>query len=481
MSSEIATIPRERASVLGEVPAWLWVGCGVYVLLLLTGSKLLADSDTYWQIAVGRWILDHGTMPSVDIYSFTKTGDPWMSSSWLSQVLYAKAYDLAGWAGPAVLAAICIAVAFALLTAILGSRMPATYASTVALAALTLSTQHLLARPHVLVLPVMIAWTNGLMAASERGRAPSFRLLPLIALWANLHGGFLFGLLLVGAFALDAIWNVAPGQRLSLALRWIAFAIGALVACCVTPYGWGSILASLKILDLGELLHLIAEWMPVDFGRIGAFQLGFLAVIAAALYGGVRLPPPRIALVLGLVYMALSHVRNIEIFALLLPMVVLTPVASQFGLRAARAVRLGAAPALILLVALGGSTWAVARSDRIAPPPPQSPAAAVDVLKAHNVKRVLNDLPFSGYLIWRRVPVFIDGRAELFGETFEMDYYRALQLKDVDRFIDLLRTYDIDAVMLEPNTPAVKLLDRTGGWQRVYADGHAVVHVRVPN
>ncbi|KWV44757.1 hypothetical protein AS156_01885 [Bradyrhizobium macuxiense] len=481
MSSEIATIPRERASALGEVPAWLWVGCGVYALLLLTGSKLLADSDTYWQIAVGRWILDHGAVPSVDIYSFTRAGEPWMSSSWLSQVLYAKAYDLAGWTGPAALAAICIAAAFAQLTAILSRRMPATYASVVALAALAVSTQHLLARPHVLVLPVMIAWTNSLMVASERREAPSFWLPLLIALWANLHGGFLFGLVLVGAFALDAVWNAEPARRPMLALRWIAFGIGALAACCVTPYGWGAIQASLKILGLGELLHLIGEWMPADFGRVGPFELSVLALIGAALYAGVRLPPPRIALVLGLLYMALAHVRNVEIFALLLPLAVLTPVASRFGLRAAGAVRLKAAPAMALLVLLCGATWAVARSESIAPPPLQSPAAAVDVLKAHNVKRVLNDLPFGGYLIWRQVPVFIDGRAELYGETFDIDYYRALQLKDVGRFMDLLRTYDIDAVMLEPATPAAKLLDRTGGWQRVYADDYAVVHVRTAN
>ena len=61
------------------------------------------------------------------------------------------------------------------------------------LAALVLSAPHFLARPHVLVLPVMLAWTYGLMSASERGEAPSFWLLPLIALWANLHGGFIFG------------------------------------------------------------------------------------------------------------------------------------------------------------------------------------------------------------------------------------------------------------------------------------------------
>ncbi|WP_407167245.1 hypothetical protein [Bradyrhizobium sp. ORS 111] len=481
MSSENATIPRDRASVLGEVPAWFLVACGIYGLLLFAGSSMLADSDTYWQIAVGRWILDHGTVPSVDIYSFTRAGEPWMSSSWLSQVLYALAYDLAGWTGPAALAAICIAAAFAHLTAILSCRMPSIYASVVALAAFALSTSHLLARPHVLVLPVMIAWTNGLMGASEHRQAPSFWLLPLIALWANLHGGFLFGLVLVGAFALDAIWNAAPAQRPPLALRWTGFGIAALAACCVTPYGWGSIFASLKILSLGELLHLIGEWMPVDFGRSGGFEFAVIALIAAALYRGVRLPPPRIALVLGLLYMALSHVRNIEIFALLLPMVVLTPVAAQFGLQAARVVRLRAAPAVALLVALCGSTWAVAGSDRIAPPAAQSPEAAVDLLKARNLRRVLNDLPFGGYLIWRQVPVFVDGRAELYGEAFDVAYYRALQLKDVDCFIDLLRTYSIDAVMLEPTTPAIKLLDHIGGWQRVYADDHAVVYARTAN
>ncbi|MBR0797793.1 hypothetical protein JQ615_20620 [Bradyrhizobium jicamae] len=482
MRSETATIPRDRASVLGEVPAWLWVGCGVYLLLLVTGDRLLADSDTYWQVAVGRWILDHGAVPSADIYSFTRAGEPWTSSSWLAQVLYAKAYELAGWTGPVALAAICIAAAFAQLTSILGRKLPATYAIVVALASLVVSTGHLLVRPHVLVMPVMIAWAVSLMDASERRTAPSFRLLPMIALWANLHGGFLFGLVLVGAFALDAMWNAAPAQRAGLALRWAAFGIGALAACCMTPYGWGSILASLKILNLGELLHLIGEWMPADFGHIGFFEGTVLALIGLALLGGVRLPAPRIALVLGLLYMALSHIRNVEIFALLLPLVVLTPVTSQFGLQAAGSVaRTRAAPVAALLVVLCAATWAVARSGSLAPPSAQAPAAAVDVLKARGARRVLNDLPFGGYLIWRQVPVFVDGRAELYGEAFDVAFYRALQLKDIDGLLGLLRTYDIDAVMLEPTTPAARLLDTIGGWQRVYADDRAVVHMRLAN
>jgi len=335
----------------------------------------------------------------------------------------------------------------------------------------------------VMVLPIMLAWANGLMSASERGEAPSPWLLPLIALWANLHGGFVFGLVLVGAFALDALWNAERAQHRSLALRWAAFGIGALLACCATPYGWGSILAAGKILSLGELLHLIYEWMPADFSKFSAFEMAILVLIGGALYSGVKLTPPRIALVLGLLHMALSHVRNIEIFALLLPIVVLAPVASQFALRPAWLARAGAPmPVLAVLFALlGGWTWLVAANTTFAPRESQSPAAVVDALKAHNSKRVLNDLPFGGYLIWRQIPVFVDGRAELYGEAFDMAYYRAMQLKDVGEFLDILKKWEIDAVLLTPATPAVGLLDHIGGWRRVYADDNAVLHVRTAN
>ncbi len=108
MSIDAGTIPQAKASsLLGQVPAWLWLGIGVYALLLVNGTRLLNDSDTYWQIAVGQWILDHHELPRVDIYSFTRAGEPWTSSSWLAQVLFAGSDRFAGWTGPVVLAATC--------------------------------------------------------------------------------------------------------------------------------------------------------------------------------------------------------------------------------------------------------------------------------------------------------------------------------------------------------------------------------------
>ena len=104
----------------------LWVGIGVYALLLAAGNALLNDPDTMWQITVGQWILDHHAVPETDVYSFTMQGQPWISTQWLAQVMFAKAYAIAGWSGPVVLAASAIAIAFALLARFLNTRVSET-------------------------------------------------------------------------------------------------------------------------------------------------------------------------------------------------------------------------------------------------------------------------------------------------------------------------------------------------------------------
>ena len=81
MTANVGTINPARTVSFGHVPAWAWMGIWVYTIVLINGSLLLGDSDTYWQIATGKWILDHGAMPRVDIYSFTKPGEPWISTS----------------------------------------------------------------------------------------------------------------------------------------------------------------------------------------------------------------------------------------------------------------------------------------------------------------------------------------------------------------------------------------------------------------
>lgn len=467
-----------RAQALARPPAWFWAAVIVGMLVVLQGNNLFLDTDTFWQIKVGTWILAQHAVPYADVYSWTKAGAPWISSSWLSQVLFAAAYQLAGWPGVVAVSALAIAAAFALLVRLLSSRISIAAAGVVAMVAFALAQHHLLARPHVLAMPVMIAWVAGLIAAADRRAAPSLWLLPLLALWANIHGSFLLGLALVGPIGLDALWNAQAPRRQILAVKWALFGIGALIASCATPYGWDTLFAARKILDLGGVLAVISEWAPVSFAHVSAFEVCLLLAIAAALYLGVTLPPTRILLALGLLHMALSHDRHIEVFALLLPLVLLAPLADRFGwprdaAPASPSTATTATVAAAVLLIVGA---AALRPIRLAADEHYQPAIAA--LRAQNVTRVFNDDLLGGYMIWEGMAPFIDGRSELYGERFGLDYFNAVSLQDPNVLFRVFDENNIEATVLLPSTPAARLLDHLDGWHRVFANDWAVVHVR---
>jgi len=469
---------------LTVVLAPLWVGVGVYALFLLAGNRLLIDPDTMWQVTVGQWILDHRAVPETDVYSFSMRGQPWISTQWLAQVLYAKTYAMSGWSGPVVLAASAIAATFALLARFLSRHLRESTTLVFVAAALALTVPHLLARPHVLAMPLLVAWVGGLTASADRSSAPSFWLLPLMALWANLHGGFVFGLVLIAPVGLDAVLSAEPASRKSLALRWAAFAVAALLASCCTPYGWNALLATQKILALGSALPLIMEWRPADFGSVGPFEVCLLLGIGLALLRGIKLPPLRIVLLLGLLHMALSQGRAGEILALVAPLVLAAPLARQIGgnevsnpdaTPPARSV-LFAGVAVALLV----GTFIYTSVHRFEPHTRGSPVTAVAALKKLNLARVFNDYDFGGYLIANGVAPFIDGRTELYGEKFFVDHNAASGLMEPENLFRLLEQYKIEATLMRTQSAATKLLDHIDGWQKLYADDIATIHVRKP-
>jgi hypothetical protein len=475
-----ATHAAESVSPMrGLLP--LWVGAGVYAVFVLAGNHLLIDPDTMWQISIGQWIVDHGAVPTTDVYSFTMRGQPWISTQWLAQVAYAAVYTIAGWTGPVVLASICIAATFALFTRFLAKRLSESTTLVFVAAALALTVPHLLARPHVLALPVMMAWVGGLVASADRRGTPSFWLLPLMTLWANLHGGFVLGLAMVAPIAVDAVWNADARARKSLALWWAVFAAAAIAASCMTPYGWGSLLAARKILALGEALPLIMEWRPADFSSVGPLEVCLLLAFGLALYRGITLPPLRIVLLLGMLHMALSQMRSLETFALLVPLFLAAPLAKQIGSADDGAKPVGMPRGMLLaslaIVLLAG-TVAYASMVRFEPHTRGSPVAAVVELKKFNFSRVFNDYDFGGYLIANGVAPFIDGRTELYGEKFFVDHNAASGLMKPENLFRLLEEYKIEATLMRTQSAATILLDHMDGWQKVYTDDIATIHVR---
>ena len=186
------------------------------LLLTLCASRsgfeaLLVDGDTGWHIRTGQLVLHNGAAPSVDPFSFSRGGEPWFAWEWLTDALFAAVFAWRGMGGVAALTATVLCGAAVLLFAWLLRRESGLWvAAGATLAAVSASSVHYLARPHIFSI---LLYTASLWILDEERRQPSRRvwlLVPLSALWVNLHGGFV-SLLLV--LALLAAVSLAERRR----------------------------------------------------------------------------------------------------------------------------------------------------------------------------------------------------------------------------------------------------------------------------
>lgn len=479
MSDQSIARPIARTVDLQTALPWL-AAAAVYLLLMLLGPQLLSDPDSYSHIALGRWMLAHHAVPMADPFSQTMQGKPWIAFEWLSQVLLAGAYALGGWVAVIALTAAATGLAFALLARFVGREWKPLPTLMLLLMSLVLLSPHILARPHMLALPVMIGWVAALVRAVDDKRAPSWWLLLLMMLWANLHGSFTLGLAIIAPIAFDAVCNADRAGRWRVAQRWFLFGIAAFAAASLNPYGPEMILVTFHTIALGQALHVITEWQPQNFARLGAFEIIMLGGFGLALLRGIKLPPLRILMLLWLLHLSLAQSRHADLLGMLAPFFLVHPLAGQLGVRATGRgdTRIAAwlpAAAVVLLIAVTGSV--IARND-IHPPARITPVKALKAIDPAKAGPILNDYDFGAYLDFVGVAPFIDGRTELYGADFVLRYDRALGLQDLPGFLKLLDQYRFGATLLAPSTPAVALLDRLPEWHRVYADDIAVVHVR---
>jgi hypothetical protein len=444
--------------------------------------QMFADGDTYWHLAAGEWMLQHGAILHADPFSYTAPGHAWDTHEWLTEVIMGGVFRALGWQGVQLLYAPAIALVTLVMGLELSRKLGVVGWVAMLLGAVICTTQSWLARPHLLALPILALWTVQLLRAREEGRTPALWLLPLMILWANLHGSFLIGLGLLAPFALETLLD-AGEDWFRVGRDWALFMLGALAAAMITPHGLNGLLYPIQIQSM-KTLQDIAEWRSTDFGEVRPFELALLGGLYVLLSRGVRIPMIRLLTMLGLTHLALHELRHQMVFAVVAPLLLAEPIA--------RALRPdGSAPQVPSLPpkALAGGLAAVAVAAvavfavRLAVPVvrtdgPTSPGAALAHVPAElRAKHVLNEYGMGGYLIFAGVRPFIDGRADMYGDAFFDAYSKAVK-PDRLRLTALLKKYDVSWTILDAHNPAVQVLDGMPGWRRLYADKFAVVHVR---
>jgi hypothetical protein len=447
----------------------LFAGLAAFALAAFSPG-VLNDGDTYWHIRAGEWMLAHGAVLRADPFSYTAAGTPWQTQEWLSEVLLALGWR-GGWAGVHLL----VAVAAALTAGVVGygvrrrvDLVPALLTTALGLCCVTGS---LLARPHILSLPLLALWTAGLVAAREKNAAPSWWLLPLMPLWANLHGSFVFGLALAGALMVEAVMESRSREKTATA--WGLFVAAAIASALLTPFGVAGLLFPFKLSAMQGLGH-IGEWQASDFSKVSPFAAALLASLFVFGSGKVKVPMFRLLLLVGLVYLALAHGRHQMLLGVAAPLLLAPSLAQAWPANSESSKPLFAALAMAGFMALMLLRVAlpVTRGDD-----PVTPATALShVPRFVRETPVLNEYGFGGYLIWNGVKPFIDGRADLYGDIF-LGNYDAIAAPDKDALAATLAYYHVRWTIFSAQAPVVKLLDATPGWHRFYADKLAVVHV----
>jgi hypothetical protein len=476
-------------------PALSWpcvVALAALLRPLAAGLAVLNDPDTYLHIAAGRWMIAHGALPTHDPFSHTLAGAPWVPHEWLAEIVLAGAYGLAGWPALVLLTALCFAGALALLTQSLLRRWePFSALIAVGLSG-ALLLPHLLARPHALALPLMVGWCAMLIAARDDGHVPPLKALPLMTLWANLHGGFMVGLALAAFLAAEAAWEAAtPQQRWQSLCRWGGFLALSAGAALLTPNGIHGLLLPFRFLDMPALQQSFSEWQSADFHSFAPLEAWLLGALLVAFATGLRVPLPRLLLLLVLVHLALAHARHADLVALMAPLIVSASLGPQLATRirampsSALSERVAAlaSPAgpsgvvlTIALVAIVG--LATLLRPIVRPDGPETPGAAFAAATALGVSGpVLNSESFGGYLIFKGVPSFIDGRIEMYGDGF-LRRDLAIERGEEPALDEALEQYGITWTLLHPADGAVAALDRLPGWRRAYSGPDAVVHIR---
>ena len=425
--------PPARPRSLRAHPAWIVVAASGAILVRATIRQRL-NTDVFWHLAAGNWMLRHHSVIRADVFSYTVHGHPWLAEEWGFEVLLAWMVRHVGPDSYWLLSGGACVLAFAVSVA----RWRRQGAGALWIAVLCIPVAAGLAMgiaPRPQDLSYLFFALELALLTRARSRARTLVLLPpLLLVWANIHGSFIAGLGVLGIEFLASLLarrdtsatgpatsrlHVAPALRVRDALATL---LGATAFSLVNPHGPRLIHYAFTVATASPL-NAIVEWQSPNFH----IPLFFVAIaiptmlIVVALATG-RMPVDAVALVIWLALFA-ATLRGVR-FAPYLA-IAFGGLAAPFGRALKESIRptlLSAPVALVLSVALivghHPAPNAVDRAD--------APQAAASWLLAHR-GRVFSTYTWNDYLISRDIPVFIDGRTDLYFGTGLLGTYFAVE------------------------------------------------------
>jgi hypothetical protein len=500
---------------------------------LLAGAlsnRPLADADIGWHIRTGEQILATHSLPRTDQFSSTMQGQPWFAWEWLYDILLGILHQACGLNGVVWLCALLVATVFAmLLSQLLRRGTGLLLAIVLMLLAEMASTIHLYARPHIASWLFSLLWFVVLekWERCEEGSWPRWILWFFPAsmlLWVNLHGGWLFGMALLGIYSFaafveslrshDALAAIRAAHRARV-MTW-AFVASSL-ATLVNPYGWRLHEHIYRYLGDRYLMNHIDEFRSPDFHGLAQRAFAVILVLVVIAFAGnhKKLRLSHLLVVLLAAYAGFYSARNLPVASMLLVLIAGPILWENFAALADRpggwkwlrnggsrisgfSERMGAQEmtlrghlwpvatvAFAFVICLHGGWLGSRQLIHAQFDPKKMPVAAVNFLQTEfdgkaGTEPVFSTDAWGGYLIYRMYPdrkVVVDDRHDLYGSDRIRQYLILTQGEPGWR--NVLEDWQIRTAVLPADSTLVNLLrELPRDWRVAYEDKVAVVFER---
>ncbi len=452
------------------------------------GRLFTVDPDMWWHIKTGQTILATHHWPTVDPYSFTAHGQPWMAFEWLGDVLIGAASRIGGLRGLdalLIVAGSAVMIALYVFATIRSGDSKAGFLATLAL--FFLASASFTMRSQMFGYLFLVLTLTALELFRQGKQWPIWLLPPLLLVWVNTHGSFIIGLGVIFVYLVCGLKEFRLGgieaRRWTLKERIRLESVFALCLAVlpITPYGTGLAVFPFNVafsqpVGVGNVL----EWRPMPFDQLGgkiflAMVLGFF-VVQMALQLKWRLE--ELVLFLGGVAEACIHVRFILLFVPFFVPVLATVFARwlpRYDRKKDKYVLNAVLMASVIALMWHYFPSKASLDKKVAQ---DFPSQAVEYLRQHPAPGpMFDEYGFGGYLVWSGQKVFIDGRSEVYERVGVLsDYLYIMQLKP--GALTVLRNYGVQSCLIGRDTPLATVLAALPDWQRVYWDQTSALFVR---
>jgi hypothetical protein len=472
----------------------------VLVLILALGIFAMAtrpatDPDLWWHLRTGQLTIQTHHIAHTDPYSFTRAGQPWVDHEWLSEVLMYSIYRMAGLGSLNILFAAIVSASFMIV--FLRCRGSPYFAALLTIWAAIASAPLLGVRPQMLSLFLGSLFLL-LLENSLARPALGWWTVPLMLLWVNLHAAYALGLVFILLYlageAVEVLFQEAGSET-----RWVRvkrLAMLMVLATATVPFNPNGVRIfsyPFQTLRSPTMQSFINEWSSPDFHNPNyfPFTLMLLTLIITLPLSRARIQARELLLLGVASAAALFSVRHIPLFAIIVPPILSLKTEAWFGHTSRRLSSPGRrttsnpvwlnALVLAALIVFVGVRVRFTLANQQKQEAESFPAHAIAFLRDNEAPEpILNHYNWGGYMIWKLYPkyrVYIDGRADVYGDSLMRDFASAYHLSD--GWQTILQRGEIRTVMLPPDAPLITGLHSHPGWKQVYSDSQATIMVKV--